>query len=107
MTVLAAVGIAGLVSVLALLIGLGSAQVQRHRAEAAADLAALAAAGQALAGTVAPCRAAERVGARMAVVVTSCRLDGWDALVEVRAVPNGPLPFVVPVVARARAGPAE
>ncbi|WP_246843210.1 Rv3654c family TadE-like protein [Allokutzneria sp. NRRL B-24872] len=107
MTVVAATAIAGLLSVLVLLIGLGSAQVQRHRAEAAADLAALAAAGQTLAGTTASCGAAARVAARMAVVVTSCRLDGWDALVEVRAVPNGPLPFVVPVVARARAGPAE
>ncbi|MCP3799886.1 flp pilus-assembly TadE/G-like family protein [Allokutzneria sp. A3M-2-11 16] len=107
MTVPAAMSVAGLLSVLALLIGLGSALVNRHRAEAAADLAALAAAGQATAGTAASCRAAERVGARMGVAVTSCRLDGWDALVEVRMTANGALPFVVPVVARARAGPAE
>ncbi|SDN33485.1 helicase/secretion neighborhood TadE-like protein [Allokutzneria albata] len=100
-------GVAGLLSVLVLLIGLGSALIHRHRAEAAADLAALAAAGQAASGVAASCRAAERVAARMGVAITSCRLDGWDALVEVRARANGPLPFVVPVVARARAGPAE
>ncbi|MFB9906230.1 Rv3654c family TadE-like protein [Allokutzneria oryzae] len=107
MTVPAAVGVAGLLSVLFLFLCLGGAQIHRHRAEAAADLAALAAAARAPSGTSSACRAAARVGERMGVVVTGCRLDGWDALVEVRATVTGRLPFVVPVVARARAGPAE
>ena len=41
----------------------GAAVVARHRATAAADLVALAAAGRAVAGDAGPCVAAERIAA--------------------------------------------
>jgi secretion/DNA translocation related TadE-like protein len=83
----------------------GSAVVTRHRAEAAADLAALAAAATALRGERSACGEARWVGERMGVTIGSCRLSGWDALVEVVAVPPGVLGEFGSAVARARAGP--
>ncbi|MDQ0378719.1 secretion/DNA translocation related TadE-like protein [Amycolatopsis thermophila] len=80
--------------------GLGAAAVARHRASAAADLAALAAAGQAAAGTDAACGRAQWVVDRMGARMVSCRFDGWDALVEVTV--SGP---VGAASGRARAGP--
>ncbi|EME18768.1 Rv3654c family TadE-like protein [Rhodococcus triatomae] len=82
----------------------GSAVVARHRAQSAADLAALAAATAAVRGTDAACAAAGGVAGRSRATVRECRLDGWDAVVTV----------VVSVglgsgeaVAAARAGPAD
>ncbi|HVW45030.1 MAG TPA: Rv3654c family TadE-like protein, partial [Amycolatopsis sp.] len=74
----------------------------KHRASDAADLAALAAAGSADRGVDAACERARAVTTRMAVRLVSCRLDGWDALVEVAAaVPGG----LGDASAHARAGP--
>ncbi|MFL6120464.1 Rv3654c family TadE-like protein [Actinophytocola sp.] len=84
-----------------------SAVVTRHRAESAADLAALAAATKAVAGERAACDEARWVAGQMGVELRSCRLSGWDALVEVVAAPPGVLSRLRPAVARARAGPVE
>jgi hypothetical protein len=43
----------------------------------------------------------------MHVDLTSCRLAGWDALVEVRARPPDLLRGFGPVAAHARAGPVD
>jgi secretion/DNA translocation related TadE-like protein len=90
-----------------LLVGLhlGAAVIARHRAEAAADLAALAAAGVAVEGVQTACDRAGEVAAAMAGTVTSCRLVGWDALVEVHVPAAVTLPGTDGAVGRARAGP--
>lgn len=101
-TVWAVGAIAALLVVAGLLFTLGSAVVTRHRASDAADLAALAAAGSAGRGAEAACARALAVTARMSARLVSCRLDGWDALIEVAAaVPGG----LGDASAHARAGP--
>jgi secretion/DNA translocation related TadE-like protein len=86
-----------------------SAVFARHRAEAAADLAALAAAGQIGVGD-APCAAAAAIAQRNAAVVGSCAValdpDGRSGTVIVRVVTHVRLPLVGTqlVTASARAG---
>ncbi|MFI7675132.1 Rv3654c family TadE-like protein [Actinophytocola sp. NPDC049390] len=80
-----------------------SAVVARHQAEGAADLAALAAAVTVADGERAACAEARWVVERMGGVLRSCRLSGWDALVEV-VVAFGPFGSAA---GRARAGPVE
>ena len=99
-TVWAAGAIAALVAVAVVLWGLGAAAVTRHRAGSAADLAALAAAGQMARGPDAACGSARWVVERMRGELESCRFDGWDALVEV-SLSGGP----GTASGRARAGP--
>jgi secretion/DNA translocation related TadE-like protein len=104
-TILAAAGVS--VIMVALLVGLhlGAAVIARHQAEAAADLAALAAASVAVEGAQAACGRADEVAAAMGGRVTSCRLAGWDALVEVRVPVTVALPGIDGAEGRARAGP--
>ncbi|MPZ82059.1 MAG: hypothetical protein GEV28_17360 [Actinophytocola sp.] len=106
-TVWAAGAIAALLVVSMLVVSIGAAAATRHRAEGAADLAALAAAGAAVEGERAACGKARWVTDRMRVQLQGCRLDGWDALIEVVAVPSGVLDGFGPAKARARAGPVE
>ncbi|CAL9484130.1 Rv3654c family TadE-like protein [Streptomyces radiopugnans] len=82
-------------------LGLGQAVVTRHRAGAAADAAALAAADHALRGAEEACAAARRVAAAQGARVVRCRVreEIADLTVRVRA---GPYSAGV----RARAGPA-
>ncbi|MGH3669540.1 MAG: Rv3654c family TadE-like protein, partial [Pseudonocardiaceae bacterium] len=84
---------------------LGEAMVIRHRAEAAADLAALAAAARAVPGERYACAQARRITGGMRVQLVSCSLHGWDALVSVAAQPTGWLGALGPATAHARAGP--
>lgn len=106
-TVWTAGAAAALLVVYALLMWLGSAALTRHRAVGAADMAALAAAAYARAGPQVACDKADLVAARMRVRVVSCRLSGWDALVEVAAQPPGVIAHLGAVIARARAGPVD
>jgi secretion/DNA translocation related TadE-like protein len=101
-TVWTAGAIAALLAVATLLFSLGSVVLARHRATDAADLAALAAAGQADEGTGAACEQARSVVEKMAVRLVSCRFEEWDALVEVAADAVGGLGVAS---AHARAGP--
>lgn len=96
-----------LIVVLGLALQLGAALVTRHRAEAAADLAALAAAAHAVSGDQTACAAARRVTDGMAVRLVSCELTGWNAAVTVQAQPPGPLAGFGVAEATARAGPAR
>jgi secretion/DNA translocation related TadE-like protein len=107
MTVLAAGAVAAMTVVSLWLLWFGSAVVTRHRAESAADLAALAAASRAVAGERRACDEARWVTWRMGVELRSCRLSGWDALVEVVATPSGVPADFRPATAKARAGPVE
>lgn len=81
----------------------GSAVVARHRAQAAADLAALAAAARLPAGAAAACGRATAVAREMRVDGVQCRVDDLDVVVTTEVV------VAVAGVARAaaRAGPVD
>jgi secretion/DNA translocation related TadE-like protein len=89
------------------ILAIGSATVTRHRAAGAADLAALAAAGYAPDGEQVACGWARWVTDRMRVRLVSCRLDGWNALIETSADPPEPLARFGAATAHAKAGPAD
>ena len=83
----------------------GSAVIARHRAQAAADLAALAAAQHLADGTA--CSQASAVARSMRSAVTRCLVEDVDVVVTVEtSVPFGRIP-VGPARAVARAGPVE
>jgi secretion/DNA translocation related TadE-like protein len=100
-------GITVVVVVMTGVLWLTSAVVTRHRAESAADLAALSAAGLAVEGERRACGEARWVAERMGVGLRSCHLSGWDVLVEVVVVPSGVPANFGSAAARARAGPVE
>ncbi|MGW2258975.1 Rv3654c family TadE-like protein [Streptomyces sp. NPDC001780] len=97
-----ALAAATMCAVFAVALALGQAIVARHRAGAAADLAALAAADRALLGPAAACREAADVAAAQGAEVVRCAVSGETAEVaaRVRAGPYGP-------EVRARAGPVS
>jgi secretion/DNA translocation related TadE-like protein len=84
---------------------LGAAVVARHRAQAAADLAALAASARLVAGPETACAAAKAVAGEMHVSTTDCAVDDLDVVVttEVRLAVGG----WPSARAAARAGPAN
>jgi secretion/DNA translocation related TadE-like protein len=85
----------------------GSAVVARHRAQAAADLAALAAAAGLAEGAEAACAQASVVAQAMRAAVLDCGVEGLDVVVTVgAAVPLGRF-GVRPARAHARAGPVD
>lgn len=90
--------------------GLGSALVARHRAEAAADLAALAAADVLLGRAPgAPCAAAGRLVRRDRAGRTTlddCQIEGRTARVAVSTRPVGWVAALGTATAVARAGPS-
>jgi secretion/DNA translocation related TadE-like protein len=106
-TVVAAAVIAILMTLVSLGVHLGAAVVTRHRVTAAADLAALAAAGQLLTDGERACERARWVAERMGGRLTACRVVGWDAYVDVSATPPGWLALSGAANAHVRAGPAE
>ena len=104
-TVFAAAGIAVIIGVLLFGLQLGAAITARHRASAAADLAALAAAGHAVWGAQVACGRAGHIATAMSATLAACELDGWEARVEVRAELSFSLLTDDAAVGRARAGP--
>lgn len=83
---------------------LGSVVIARHRAQSAADLAALSAAAGIASGRQIACARAISVADAMRAMVTDCAVEGLDTIITV-AVDAG-----VPgwrASARARAGPGE
>lgn len=103
-TVWAAIAMAALLGIATVLFSLGSVMLTRQRAANTADLAALAAAGGAARGGKAACERANSIAAKAAVRLVTCRLDGWDALVEVEAAAPAGLGVAS---AHARAGPVS
>lgn len=99
-TVWVAMAAATICAVFAVVLALGQAVAARHRAGAAADLAALAAADRALSGPVAACARAVEVAAAQRAEVTSCVVSGEIADVTARARLGPYAPTV-----RSRAGP--
>ena len=106
-TVWAAGAIAVLMSMVIFGLHLGGAILVRHQAESAADLAALAGAGAVLAGEQYACGQARRVTDRMRVNLVSCRVYGWDVLIEVAVRPGGRLSDLGAATGQARAGPSR
>lgn len=82
--------------------GFAGLATAKHRAAAAADLAALAAASAAADGCGLAATTAARNGARL----TACTRQGREVAVTVVVVAAAPLGFRPAVRARARAGPA-
>lgn len=105
-TVVGLGAVLAVLAVFAVALQLGAAMITRHRAEAAADLAALAAASHAVSGAVDACATARRVTDRMAAGMVSCELRGWEVDVRVEAAPPGLLARFGTARATARAGPA-
>jgi secretion/DNA translocation related TadE-like protein len=62
---------------------LGAAVVARHRAQAAADLAALAAAARVPAGPQTACAQANALARAMRVSTTGCTVDDLDVVVTI------------------------
>jgi len=108
-TILAAFAIAAIASVLVAVLHIGGAVVARHRAQSAADLAALAAAAAQVAGGPDSCAAARDLARAQQppADVIDCRVTGSDVVVAVR-VPVALGAFGVRWAdARARAGPVR
>lgn len=83
-----------------------AATVARHRAQSAADLAALGAALRAWDGPAAACDRAAELAAGNGATLVSCRVEGLDAIVTVEVVPSG-FAGLGAARASARAGPVE
>jgi secretion/DNA translocation related TadE-like protein len=83
----------------------GSAVVARHRAQAAADLAALAAAGQLTAGPQAACAAAASLASAMSATVAVCSVEELDVVVTAEVTVRLGRWGVHVASASARAGP--
>lgn len=104
---LAAVFIAVLFAVTLAGVTVGSVVVTRHRAQAAADLAALAAAARLPAGPEAACRAADAVAQSMHADRVGCQVDDLDVVVTVDVAVQLARGAIPPARAAARAGPAD
>lgn len=104
------VAVAVMVVLLALTAGgaaVGMTVVARHRAQAAADLSALAGAQHALYGVAPACAEAATIARRMDAAVTRCAVEDLDVVVAV-SVPVVLGRFGVgPARAAARAGPVS
>ncbi|MFD0361867.1 Rv3654c family TadE-like protein [Nocardia sp. GCM10030253] len=106
-TVLACLALTGLIGATLLVGQVGVVVVTRHRAQAGADLGALAAAGALEQGAEAGCAQASEIARRMRVRIQACEVAQWDVTVTVvRNVPIG-LYGNWTVRAVARAGPVE
>jgi secretion/DNA translocation related TadE-like protein len=103
----AAVAIAVLITVTCAALYVGAAVIARHRAQAAADLASLAAAGRMPAGAGAACVTASHIATAMDTALTDCTVHGLDVLVTVDARVALGAWRVGPARAVARAGPAD
>lgn len=106
-SITAVAALAVLIAVTAGLAHVGSAVVARHRAQAAADLAALAAATSIATGAESACGQAILVARAMDTSLTDCAVDGLEVVVHVDAVLGlGGWRFG-PAHAAARAGPVS
>ncbi|WP_040773506.1 Rv3654c family TadE-like protein [Nocardia pneumoniae] len=106
-TVFAGSALVALIGATLLIAHVGAVVVARHRAQAAADMAALAAASALVQGVDVACAEAEEVARRMETHIRICAAAEWDVTVTVETnVPIG-LYGDRSVGAIARAGPVE
>jgi secretion/DNA translocation related TadE-like protein len=98
-----------MVAVLLLVTGggvlVGSAVIARHRAQAAADLGALAAASRLASGREAACASADALTGRARARLAECTIDGLDVVVVVDVAVSLGRWGVATARASARAGP--
>lgn len=106
-TVWVAGTMAAVLTCYSMMLWFGAAVHTRHRATAAADLAALAAAAHFRQGTDLACARASTVTERMRVHLESCLFRGRDSYIAVKADLPGPLSAIGSTGARARAGPVS
>lgn len=104
---MAVVAIAVLITITCGALYVGAAVIARHRAQAAADLASLAAAGRLPAGTDAACVSASHIATAMDTTLTDCAVHGLDVLITVDAAVALGAWRVGPARAVARAGPVD
>ncbi|MEV6324350.1 Rv3654c family TadE-like protein [Nocardia sp. NPDC051787] len=106
-TVFAGSALVALLGATLLIAHVGAVVVARHRAQAAADMAALAAASALVQGVDPACAEADEVARRMGTRIRICAAAEWDVTVTVETnVPIG-LYGDRSVRAIARAGPVE
>lgn len=84
---------------------LGAVALARHKAQSAADLAALAAAAYLPAGSGGACTRAGQLAQAMDAVAVACTVDGLDIVVTVQVSPAVGGRWTGPATAVARAGP--
>ncbi|MEU4459270.1 Rv3654c family TadE-like protein [Nocardia fluminea] len=106
-TAFVCVALAGLICLTLLVAQVGGVVVARHRAQGAADLGALAAAGLLAQGAEEGCAEAGEIARRMGVRVRRCSVAQWDVVVDVEANVSVGVFGVRTVRASARAGPVE
>jgi secretion/DNA translocation related TadE-like protein len=82
-TLVAVAVMAGLIAMTVACVYLGAAVIARHRGQAAADLAALAAAGHLTEGADAACAHAVALAKAMDTAVADCSVIGLDVIVAV------------------------
>lgn len=82
-TVLVAISIGTLAAVLVVVLQIAGAVIARHRAETAADLAALAAAAAVVWDAGSACARAGSVASANGARMSSCEILGWDVRVTV------------------------
>jgi secretion/DNA translocation related TadE-like protein len=99
-------GVVVVLTSLLAVVALGHAYLARHRAAAAADLAALAGAGQVWSGPAAACSSADGVARANGAVLRSCWVDYGQVEVVTSVSVIGPAAVLGDVTRRARAGPA-
>ncbi|AFM19455.1 helicase/secretion neighborhood TadE-like protein [Mycolicibacterium chubuense NBB4] len=104
-TVLAVMMVLVLVAVTTGAAMVGSAVVARHRAQAAADLAAVRAAAQVSSGPAVACATAKTVAEAMGAALTGCTVEELDVVVRVGVAAQ--LRGIGSADAVARAGPAH
>jgi secretion/DNA translocation related TadE-like protein len=85
----------------------GSVLVAKHRAQAAADLGALAGAVRAVEGPDVTCARVREIVESNRASLVECRVDGFDVIVGAEVEPAGVGRAIGPALARARAGPAR
>ncbi|SDL80881.1 helicase/secretion neighborhood TadE-like protein [Glycomyces sambucus] len=104
-TVLAAGVAAALVATAVAFTAIGQAGAARHRAQGAADAAALAGAARVLLGEGEACAAAQEMVDRTATEFVRCEVDGLEVTVYVNETPTGLPQALGPARAVSRAGP--
>jgi secretion/DNA translocation related TadE-like protein len=88
-------------------VAVGAAVIARHRAQSAADLGALAAAGRLALGGDAACATAASIAQRMGASMASCVIDDLDVVVSVDVAAELGRWGVGKARAAARAGPVD
>jgi secretion/DNA translocation related TadE-like protein len=106
-SILGAFVVAAIVVVTALVLYTGGAVAARHRAQSAADFAALAGASALDSGNVAGCDAAREMAAANGAELDDCRVEDWDLQVHVHVRTALSRFGVRDAVAVSRAGPVE